>query len=136
MSMSKVESLQDAAGERKSCQYNHYVEELMAGTQDIESSLAPSFRNLFSRYLLFFPIPSRALTSRVSTYLQSISRGASDIQYKRYHNPRDTHPLILKIPSILIHAVKDRHHSAERQTPKSCCADGTEIWILKARLES
>ena len=136
MSVSKVESLQDASGERKSSQYNHNMEDLMDGTQDIESSLAPPLRNLFHATSCFLLIPSHVLMSLVSTSLHSISRGTSNIQHKRDHNPGYLHPLILKIPSILMHAMKDRYHSAERQTPKSRRADWTEIWISKTRLES
>ena len=46
MSMSEVESLQDALRKCESCEYDHDVENLVASTQDVESPLTPPLGNL------------------------------------------------------------------------------------------
>jgi hypothetical protein len=120
----KVESLQDTFRKCESREYDHDVEDLMASAPDIEFPLTPSLR-----YLLCVNDPSQISLQRrtraISTYFDSVRGGTSNIQHECDDNPEDAHPLILNMPSISIYSMKDRHHCAECQTPKSRCANGT-----------
>ena len=86
MSMSKVESLQNTFRKRERGEDDHDVEDLMAGTPDVECSLAPSLRNLL--YVnISLPLPSPKSTSVISTHLDSVRRGTDTIQHKCDHDP-------------------------------------------------
>jgi hypothetical protein len=101
--MNKVESLKDSLGVSERCQDYQHVENLMACTNDVELSPAPSLRHLLevSQFHGFL----RPRSFSISTDLESICRGAHGVQYKCSDNPHDAHPLALNVPSILVYSM-------------------------------
>jgi len=80
--MNEVESLNNSFGVSEGCQDYHYMENLMARTNEIESSPTPSLRNL-----------------------EGISHGAREVQSKSLNNPQNSHPLALYIPPIFVYSM-------------------------------